>query len=126
MKPYKSPEAHVHGLSGAIRRHLRFPCSVKVDVNAVPAGRHLAASASELSALGCYIDTPEGFEPGTEVRLCMHCDNGDCELPGKIIYLHKGWGMGVRFKEAPPEQTVALDDWLGKLKQKQPVRYAAV
>jgi hypothetical protein len=128
MSPTTTQSAipHIHGTSGTIRRHLRFSCGAEVDVNAVPTGRHLAASASELSALGCYIDTPEGFDPGTEVRLCLHCADGPCELSGKVIYLHRGWGMGVRFKQAAPEQMEALDRWLAELDQQTISRSAAV
>ncbi len=121
----QSAVARIHGLSGTSRRHLRFSCSAEVDINTVPTGRHLAANASELSALGCYIDTPEGFEPGTEVRLCMHCASGDCELSGNIIYLHKGWGMGVRFKGSAQELET-LDHCLAELEHKEPIRPAAV
>jgi hypothetical protein len=98
----------------------------EIDATVVSTGQHLAATVSELSAQGCYVDTPEGFDPGTEVHLHMRFADRSCELPGKIIYLHKGWGMGVLFQQAEPQQFEALDEWLAELDQKQFAVAAAV
>jgi PilZ domain len=108
--------------SAALRKHLRFSFVAEAEVTALRSGCHfchLLARVSELSPRGCYLDTPDAFSIGTEVRLCMRHAGGSCELPGRVIYVHKGWGMGVRFGDAPAEQFGVLDRWLAKLEQEE-------
>ena len=99
----------------APRRHLRFSLAADADVTALHSGRHLLATVSEISPRGCYVDTPDGFGAGTKVRLCIRHAGSSCELTGKVIYVHKGWGMGVLFDDAPAGQFAGLDKWLAEL-----------
>lgn len=99
----------------APRAHLRFSLAAQAEVTALPSGLHLVASVSELSACGCYVDTPEPFLGGTEVRVCIRHAGSSCELLGRVIYAHKGWGMGVLFANALGQQFDVLDKWLAEL-----------
>ena len=103
----------------AHREHLRFPVVAEADLTALHSGRHLMATVSELSRCGCYLDTPDAFNTGTEVCLHIRHDGHSCELPGKVIYMHQGWGMGVIFGEAAAGQLAALDEWLVELCRKK-------
>jgi PilZ domain len=101
-----------------LRKHLRFSLAAEADVTALRSGCHfchLLAGVSELSPDGCYLDTPDAFSIGTEVRVCIRHAGGSCELPGRVIYVHKGWGMGVLFGHAASEQFEVLDGWLAEL-----------
>jgi hypothetical protein len=105
-----------------IRKHLRFSLVAEADVTALCSGCHfchLVASVSELSPRGCYLNTPDAFSVGTEVRLCIRHAGSSCELPGRVIYVHKGWGMGILFGDAAAEQFRVLDKWLAELEQKE-------
>jgi hypothetical protein len=47
-----------------------------------------------------------------------------CELPGKVIYMHSGYGMGifgvgVVFGVMPAKQQSAIESWLRELARKQ-------
>jgi PilZ domain-containing protein len=101
------------------RRHLRFWLAAEADVTALHSGRHLLATVSELSPRGCYVDTPDGFGVGTKVRLCIRHVGSNCELTGRVIYVHKGWGMGVLFDDGPATQFAGLDKWLAELARAQ-------
>jgi PilZ domain len=103
----------------APRRHLRFSLAAEADVTAVRNGRHLVADVSELSARGCYLDTPEPFSAGAEVRLCIRRAGSSCELLGRVIYAHRGWGMGVLFADDSDGQFHVLDEWLAELELEQ-------
>jgi hypothetical protein len=96
------------------RKHLRFALAAEAEVTALTNGLHLEAGVSELSACGCYLDTPTPFSAGTEVRLRIRRAGDSCELPGKVIYVHKGWGMGILFGHAATEQSRVLDKWLAE------------
>jgi len=83
-------------------------------------GTSVPAQVSELSSRGCYIDTLEPIPVGTEVRLRISNDRSSCELPGKVIYMHSGYGMGifgmgVLFGNMAAEQISAINVWLREL-----------
>lgn len=78
----------------------------------------VVARISELSSRGCYVDTVNPFPEGTELRLRIRYGCSTCELAGKIIYTHTGYGMGVVFGELAAEQRATLDAWLGELARK--------
>jgi hypothetical protein len=113
-------------IEGAVvnpRRHLRFSvAAAEADVTTLRSGRHLLAGLSEVSPRGCYLDTPEAFVVGTEVRVRIRYAGDSCELPGTVIYAHKGWGMGVLFGDAAAGQSAVLDRWLAELARKASCR----
>lgn len=89
-------------------------------------GTAVPAQVSELSSRGCYIDTLEPIPIGTEVRLRISNGQTSCEVPGKVIYMHSGYGMGifgmgVVFGNVPSEQLNALNGWLHDLAQRKTV-----
>jgi len=73
---------------------------------------------SELSARGCYIDTLNPLPKGSDVRLRIRYGCSTCEFPGKVIYMHAGFGMGVVFGEMNSGQAATLDVWLDELARK--------
>jgi hypothetical protein len=87
-------------------------------------GTSVPAQVSELSSRGCYIDTLEPIPIGTELRLRISNGINTCELPGKVIYMHSGYGMGifgmgVVFGNVADEQLSAVNDWLRDLANKK-------
>ena len=117
-EPAAATAPTTNGLA-AHRKHLRFPLVAQAEVTTLRRGWHLVADVSELSARGCYLDTPDPFSTGTEVRLCIRYAGSSCELLGRVIYAHKGWGMGVLFGDAAGQQFDILDGWLAELEQKE-------
>ena len=87
-------------------------------------GTSVAAQVSELSCGGCYIDTLQPIPVGTEVRLHISDGISSCELPGRVIYVHTGYGMGifgmgVVFGETGGEELSAVNAWLRDLALKK-------
>ena len=83
-------------------------------------GTSVSAQVSELSVGGCYIDTLEPIPIGTELRLRISHGINTCEIPGKVIYMHSGYGMGifgvgVVFGEMAAKQHSAIQSWLREL-----------
>jgi hypothetical protein len=80
-------------------------------------GTSLLGQLSELSARGCYIDTLQPVPNGTELRLRISDGMSSCELPGKVIYMNAGgglgiFGIGVLFGGMTVDQRSAIDMWL--------------
>jgi PilZ domain len=105
-------------LFAVTRKVPRFALIADVEVTAVQYGARLVGGLSELSSHGCYVDTPEGFPVGTEVDVTIRYGGSKCELTGRAIYKHDGWGMGVVFENVGPEQRFIIDCWLAELARK--------
>ena len=100
--------------SYAVRRTTpRFTFIAEAEVVGMASGDR--SRVSELSARGCYIDTINPFPKGTDVHLRIYYGCSACEFPGKVIYTHAGFGMGMVFGELNAEQAATLDVWLDEL-----------
>jgi PilZ domain-containing protein len=87
-------------------------------------GTSVLTQLSELSSRGCYVGTLEPIPTGTELQLCIRDGRTSCELPGQVIYMHSGgglgiFGLGVVFGKMSAEQKSAIDKWLRELAVKQ-------
>jgi hypothetical protein len=115
---------HMGDTSFAIRRaNPRFAFFAEAEAT-LHDGTSVPAQVSELSSRGCYIDTLEPIPVGTEVHLRISDGMKSCELPGKVIYIHSGYGMGifgmgVVFGNAGTEQLSAVNSWLRDLALKK-------
>lgn len=106
-------------LSFSVQRTVpRFKFIAEAEVTSVPNGMRVVARVSELSAQGCYMDTPDVFPEGTALCVRIHYGGSTCELTGKVLYSHSGWGMGAAFGEMSPAQRTVLDSWLSELARK--------
>ncbi len=96
----------------------RFKFVAEADVTRAGDGMHQVARVSKLSALGCYVDTPEGFPAGSSVEMRIRYGCSAYELPGKVIYTHSGLGMGILFGEMSEAQRSVLYALLSELARK--------
>jgi hypothetical protein len=96
----------------------RFKFIAEAEVTSVRNGMRVVARVSELSAQGCYVDTPEALPEGTELRLRIHYGGSTCDFDGRVIYTHNGWGMGALFAEMGEAQRAILNSWLAELARK--------
>lgn len=115
---------HMGGTSFAVKRaNPRFAFFAEAEATLAD-GTSVPAQVSELSSHGCYIDTLEPIPVGTQVRLRISDGTHSCELPGKVIYMHSGYGMGifglgVVFGNVGGEQHSAVSHWLRDLAMKK-------
>jgi len=78
-------------------------------------GTRVVARISELSSRGCYVDTVNPFPEGTKLSIRIRYGCSTCQLSGKVIYTHTGYGMGVHFADIAKENRTTLDAWLEEL-----------
>ena len=100
------------------RSNPRFLFIAEAEVAEVGNGQGFVARISELSTLGCYVDTVNPFPVDTVLRIRIRYGCSTCDLSGIVIYTHSGFGMGVRFGESKQENRVMLDSWLDELARK--------
>lgn len=98
------------------RKFPRFALISEAEVTGTSGGGPpLQVRISELCAGGCYVDTINPLPASTEIL--VHIEHGDltCLLPGKVIYVHEGLGMGVQFGDLPADQRAILDGWIAQM-----------
>ena len=83
-------------------------------------GTPVLGQLSELSAGGCCVDTLRPIPIGTELRLSISDGTSTCELPGKVIYVNSGgglgiFGVGVAFGKMTVDQHSAIGMWLREI-----------
>jgi PilZ domain len=85
------------------------------EVTEISSGTRLSARTSEIGLGGCYVDTLNGFRPGSVVKLRILRDQGVFEANAKVVYLDPSFGMGMAFSEITPEHKAVLESWLADL-----------
>ena len=85
-----------------ITRAPRFSFVAEAEVTWPADQTRVVARVSELSARGCYVDTVYPFPMDTELHFLIRYGCSTCEMPGKVIYSHSGFGMGVVFGKMSP------------------------
>ena len=88
-----------------------------VEVTEVATGTRLSARTSDLSRTGCYIDTLNPTPSKTVVRVRITHNGEELDVPGRIVYVSPGLGMGVRFDDdLLPAQLNVIDRWVAAVK----------
>jgi hypothetical protein len=100
------------------RANPRFSFVAEAEVTWPVNQTRVVARVSELSARGCYVDTIYPFPMDTELRFLIRYGCSTCEVLGKVIYTHSGFGMGVRFGDLAHNHQATLNSWLDELARK--------
>ena len=78
------------------RRFRRLP--VLVDCRVEGASGRTEMRLTDLSPVGCYVDTTIAFPAGSKVTLYAALGEGEVPLSGRVIPMQQaGWGFGVEF-----------------------------
>jgi hypothetical protein len=91
------------------RRASRFPLIASAEVIELTTNTHLRARISDLSIVGCYLDTRNSLPAGTEVMVHIAHNETIFAALGIIAYCHPNMGMGVRFTDVPLDQHEILE-----------------
>ncbi len=76
----------------------------------------LKATLSEVSAGGCYLETPSPFPRGTRVILSIKTADFAGRASGIVLVAHSEFGMGVEFLPSTPEQQSQIQRFIAKLR----------
>jgi PilZ domain-containing protein len=99
------------------RSAIRVAFIAAVEVTETATGTRLSARTSDLSRTGCYIDTLNPTPSKTVVRVRLTHNGEELDIPGRIVYVSPGLGMGVRFDEdLTPAQLNVLERWISGVK----------
>ena len=99
------------------RSAIRVAFIAAVEVTEIATNTRLSARTSDLSRTGCYIDTLNPTPSKTLVRVRLTHNGEELDVPGRVVYVSPGLGMGVRFNDdLTPAQLNVLDRWVSTVK----------
>lgn len=81
----------------------------ELEIDGKPIGQ-----AIDLSADGMYITTSAKFEKGAAISLKFQLENHPIETKARVLYLHEGIGMGVKFLALPHEDAARIKAFVDK------------
>jgi hypothetical protein len=90
----------------------RFTFIASAEVLSEIVGTRTIARISDLSATGCYVDTINPLPHGTLVKVKIFTETNHFEAPATVVYAHTHLGMGLIFRELPPDSQTILQNWL--------------
>ena len=94
------------------RKASRFPLVLAAEIVELPRGTKFLARTSDVSRLGCYVDTLNPISQTSPVRLRLTHHQEVFEALGHVIYVSPGLGMGITFDTVTPVQQARLEHWL--------------
>lgn len=118
------PTTSKKAASGGARRTKKFakersvkrvPFVASVEVFEISTGTKLVARTSEIGIGGCYIDALTPFGIGTAVVIKIVRDKGGFHSRAKVVYSDAGFGMGLKFECADPDQRIVLENWVADI-----------
>jgi Ribonuclease G/E len=99
----------------------RYTLILLAEVTDVVSSTKFTARTSDLSRTGCYLDMLNPLPRGTKIQIRLQREKETLELPGTVIYVSPGLGIGVAFAENLSEnQTAVLDRWLAAAAKANP------
>jgi len=97
------------------RRHSRYAFTATVETVEPESQARIEGRTSDLSRGGCYVDTINSFPTGSIVKMRLTKEMRSFEAQAEVVYSLPGMGMGVKFKDADPDQLWTLEEWVAEL-----------
>ena len=93
------------------RRAPRYRLITAAEVSAEGSSATLKAKTSDVSLVGCFMNTAQSFPQGTKVKLKLLWNDHSFSSTGVVARLQP-MGMGISFENMKKEQTEVLRQWL--------------
>jgi hypothetical protein len=97
------------------RGNARVQFTATAEVVELSSGARFSTRTTDLGPGGCFVDTMVPFPVGSIVQVSLEKGKTRFETGGRVVYSQSGLGMGIAFSELTPEQTSALEHWIGQL-----------
>ena len=95
------------------RRAPRYQLVAAAEIMELRSNAVLNAKTSDVSLVGCFMNTARAFPEGTRIRLRLTMDDTSFTSLGVVARLQP-MGMGVSFSEIKKEQMDLLRQWLSE------------
>ncbi len=102
-------------MANELRRAKRYLLAATVEIVDLTTHVYIGARTSDLSLVGCYVDTLNPLPPGTAVKMRIAHDDTIFSTFGTVVYTKSNMGMGIKFLKVEHNQLEVLRGWLNKL-----------
>ncbi|MGB7285091.1 MAG: PilZ domain-containing protein [Candidatus Acidiferrum sp.] len=91
----------------------RYSLVLVAEIMEIGTGTKTSAQTSDISRIGCYVDTLNPAPIGARIRLRLLRGEDSFETEARVVYTSPKLGMGLRFLEQVGDgQLALLDGWL--------------
>ena len=102
-------------MSNELRRAPRYSLTAIAEITDQNTGTCITARTSDLSVVGCYVDTLNPLPSGTAVKILIAHEDKTFVTFGSVVYSKSNMGMGIKFLKVELNQLEVLRRWLDKL-----------
>jgi PilZ domain len=102
-------------MSSERRRAPRYQLVAEAEIVNPSAHLSLKARTSDVSLLGCFMNTTYWLAPGTEIELQLTYEGSTFIASGSVARAEPSMGFGVSFGEVKKPQRALLQKWLDEL-----------
>ena len=106
-------------MANELRRAPRYSLTAIAEITDLSTGARITARTSDLSLVGCYVDTLNPLPAGTQVRISITHENEIFASAGVVVYSRANMGMGIKFLKVQHDYLGVLRDWLRKFDRSQ-------
>jgi CheY-like chemotaxis protein len=85
---------------GNRRGERRFPCKLGAELYRLGSNVPNRCTLSDISEGGCYVEMPSPLTGTANIEIVVRTPDMKLKIRGKVLAVHPGFGMGVRFEFA--------------------------
>jgi hypothetical protein len=101
-------------MANELRRASRYSLTAVAEIVDLTTGTRVSAQTSDLSLLGCYVDTLNPLPSGTQIKISISHEGQTFTGAGLVVYSSAHMGMGIKFLKVPHDHLSMLQEWLRK------------
>ena len=101
-------------MANELRRAPRYLLTAVAEITDLNTGTCITAQTSDLSLVGCYVDTLNPLPAGTRVRISITHETEIFASAGVVVYSRASMGMGIKFLKVQHDYLSVLREWLTK------------
>jgi len=98
------------------RRAPRYHLVADAEIISPSSETRFGARTSDVSLVGCFMNTKFALPPGTEVRLQLKYDESTLTTSATVARSEPSMGFGVSFTNMKDAQKTLLQKWLQELR----------
>ena len=98
------------------RRHApRYRLVADAEIMIPHSSTSFKARTSDVSILGCFMNTTHALTPGTQIRLHLAYGGATLDATAAVARSEPSMGFGIAFSKLNPAQQTLLQSWLAGL-----------
>lgn len=101
------------------RRETRYPFIAMAEIFDEQENARTSSRISDLSEHGCYVETMNPFQQGTNVMIEIYTETESLETHATVAFFESQQGMGLTFTDMPESYANVLNGWLKQAKGKK-------